>query len=156
MHTVHLTTAVEAPAGVVFDVVTDWRQNRLWETELREYEPLTPEPFGVGTRLRWVREIRGRLISGEQLVTACAPPQLLVTEVPTGPMPMRTVTRIEPTDDPGRSTLHAELTLRPRGLLRLLGPLLKSDLHKRATANLNALRKLAEAEATARLADPRQ
>jgi hypothetical protein len=32
------------------EIHADWRRNLLWEQELRVSEPVTPEPFRVGTR----------------------------------------------------------------------------------------------------------
>ena len=47
---VHLEAVVDAPPSAVLDVLADWRKNLLWEQELRVSEPVTPEPFRVGTR----------------------------------------------------------------------------------------------------------
>jgi hypothetical protein len=150
MPTVHLVATIDAPPGAVFGVLTDWRKNLLWERELREYRPITPEPFGAGTRLHWVRQLGARRLSGILEITECAPPRLLVSEVPTGPMRFRSVIRLAPTAEGTGTVVRAELTLRPRGVLRLLTVALARDLRRRATGNLQALKELVEREAGAR------
>jgi hypothetical protein len=148
--TVHLDAIIDAPPSAVFGVLTDWRKNLLWERELREYTPITPEPFGVGTRLHWVRQLGARRISGTLEITECLPPRLLISEVPTGPMRFRSVTRLAPTAEGTGTVVRAELTLLPRGLLRVLAVPLARDLRRRATGNLQALKQLVEREAGAR------
>jgi hypothetical protein len=113
MPTVHLNTIIEAPPSAVFGVLTDWCKNPLWERELCTYTLTTPEPFGVGTRLHWVRQIGARHISGILVITECEPPRLLTSEVPTGPMRFRTVIRLEPTADATHTSMHAKLTMTP-------------------------------------------
>jgi hypothetical protein len=150
MPTVRLDAVIDAPPNAVFGVLTDWRKNLLWERELREYTPTTPEPFGAGTRLHWVRQLGARRISGTLEITECVPPRLLISEVPTGPMRFRSVTRLTPAAEGTGTLVRAELTLRPRGVLRLLTVALVRDLRRRATGNLQALKELVEREAGAR------
>jgi uncharacterized protein YndB with AHSA1/START domain len=150
MPTIHLDTIIEAPPSAVFGVLTDWHKNPLWERELRQYTLMTPEPFGVGTRLHWVRQVGGRRISGIQDITECIPPRLLASEVPTGPIRFRTLTRLEPTAGGAHTTVSAELTVIPRGLLRILTPLLARNVRRQATGNLNTLKELIEKDAGAR------
>jgi uncharacterized protein YndB with AHSA1/START domain len=150
MPTIYLDATIDAPPNAVFGVLTDWRKNLLWERELREYTPTTPEPFGTGTRLHWVRQLGARRVSGILEITECVPPRLLVSQVPTGPMRFRSVIRLTPSADGAGTLVGAELTLVPRGVLRLLTVRLVRDLRRRATGNLQALKELVEREAPAR------
>lgn len=147
--TVELDAVIDAAPITVFDVLADWRKNVLWEQELLTYAPVTNEPFGAGTRLRWERQLGRRRISGELVVTSFVPGRLLVTEVPTGPVRFQSVIRLAPTTDGAGTAVRAELTQRPRGLLRLLAVPMARALRSRAAGNMQALKDLAEREARA-------
>jgi hypothetical protein len=43
--TVELDAVIDAAPSTVSDVLSDWRQNVLWEQELLAYSPATDEPF---------------------------------------------------------------------------------------------------------------
>jgi uncharacterized protein YndB with AHSA1/START domain len=144
MPNIHLDTIIDAPPSTVFGVLTDWRKNPLWERELREYTPVTSEPFGTGTRIQWVRQLGARRISGIVEITECVPPRLLTSEIPTGPIRFRTVIWLAPTADGTRTILRAELIVKPQGALRLLTPLVARNVRRQATGNLKALGELAE------------
>lgn len=144
MPTIRLNTIIGAPPGTVFSVLSDWRQRPRWERELRQYAPITPEPFGAGTRIHWVRALGAGQISGIVDITECDPPRLLVSEAPTGPMRFRTVARLAATVDGTQTILHAELTVKPHGALRLLTPLVIRNVRRQATGNLQALKDLVE------------
>jgi uncharacterized protein YndB with AHSA1/START domain len=144
MPTIRLSTTIEAPPRAVFAVLTDWHKNPLWERELRQYTLMTPGPFGVGTRLHWVRKVGARRMSGIQDITECVPPRLLTSEIPTGPMRFRAIARLEPAAAGAHTTVRAELTVMPRGVLRILTPLLARNVRRQATGNLKALKELVE------------
>jgi hypothetical protein len=128
---VHLEAVVDAPPSAVLDVLADWRKNLLWEQELRESEPVTPEPVtpsrsvsapaALGSAAR-----RWRI--GVVEITECVSPRLLVSEVPIGPMRFRSATRLAPAADGTRTVVRSELKLRPRGVLRLL--VMPGDVHR--------------------------
>jgi uncharacterized protein YndB with AHSA1/START domain len=147
MPTLDLHVVLDVPPAAVFGVLTDWRANPLWERELRRYTLLSPEPLGVGSRLHWVRQIGPLRISGDLHITACDPPSLLISDIPAGPIPFRTIMRIEPTADGARTSLRAQLTMTPRGPLRIATPLLAWNLRRQATGNLEALKTLVESGA---------
>jgi uncharacterized protein YndB with AHSA1/START domain len=145
--TVELDAVIDAAPSTVFDVLADWRQNMLWEQELLAYSPVTDEPFGAGSRLHWERQLGQRRIRGELVITSFVPGRLLITEVPTGPVRFQSVIRLAPTPDGAGTAVHAELTQRPRGLLRLLAVPMARALRKRATGNMQALKDLVERKA---------
>jgi hypothetical protein len=150
--TVELYAVIDAAPSTVFDVLADWRKNVLWEQELLAYSPVTNEPLGVGTRMRWERRLGQRRISGESVVTSLVPGRLLVAEVPAGPVRFQSVIRLAPTADGTGTAVRAELTQRPRGLLRLLAVPMARALRIRATSNMQALKDLVEREARASIA----
>ena len=154
--TVELDAMIDAAPSTVFDVLADWHKNVLWEQEVLAYSPVTNEPFGAGTRLRWERQLGKRRISGESVVTSFVPGRLLVTEVPTGPVRFQSVIRLAPTADGAGTAVRAELTQRPRGLLRLLAVPMARALRIRATGNMQALKDLVEREARASATPDRQ
>jgi hypothetical protein len=65
-------------------------------------------------------------------------------------MRFRSVIRLAPAADGAGTLVRAELTLRPRGVLRVLAVTLARDLRRRATGNLQALKELVEREAGVR------
>jgi uncharacterized protein YndB with AHSA1/START domain len=152
MPTVRVESTIAAPPDSVYNVLTDWRKNQLWELELRSYTPVTEDPFHVGSRMRWVREVNGRQVSGVQDVIELVPGRRVVTDIPTKPLRFRSVMQLEPVASGNRTLLRAELTMRPSGLLRLLTPVLIKNLRLQAITNLKALRDLVEDSADDRQA----
>jgi hypothetical protein len=145
--TVSLDATIDAAPSIVFAVLADWRQNLVWEQELRSYVPLTDEPVGAGSRFRWERQFGRRQVSGELVVTSCVRDRLLATAVPTGPVRFRSMITLAPTDGGAATAVHVELTQRPRGPVRLLAVPMARALRERAAGNLQALKNLIEQEA---------
>jgi polyketide cyclase/dehydrase/lipid transport protein len=108
--------AIAAPAGTVFDYVTDVRREPEWNPQLREAEKLTPGPVGPGTRYR-VRFGRG---VGTAVIENTA------FDRPRGWSAVSTSRRLEVhfrglvTEFPGGCQLAVQTELLPHGVWRVL------------------------------------
>jgi hypothetical protein len=120
-----VTRTVEAPAGAVWEVVTDLPGRGAWLSDVDGVELLTPGPFGAGTRWRETR----RAAVTEELVVAAAEPgrSWTITLAGTG-APNRltyTITPIELGAQRGHATVSAVYEGHAHGLTnRLLAFLL--------------------------------
>ncbi len=131
---------IAASAELVFDYVTDVRREPEWNPQLREAEKLTPGPVGTGTRYR-VRFGRG---VGEALIqtTAFDRPRSWSAVSTSRRLDVRF--RGQVTETPGGCRLAVHNELAPRGLLRVLSPLLSGVLRRSWQRDLRAIKTIVE------------
>jgi uncharacterized membrane protein len=128
----------------IFTVLSDGRNNPKWELELRDYVPLTSQPFGVGTRFAWVRVFSGFSTKGELEITESVPGKKLTSVSSVNGMNFESVVWLEPR---GKQTLvKVRLELRPPLFLKFLNPVLQRRLQRQGEMNLQALKQLTEGD----------
>jgi hypothetical protein len=138
-----IDTPIARPPGEVFDVVTDLDRLREWQPMVVEVEQLDAGPLRTGTRLREVREVRGRRLEQTVEVAAHEPGRRFGLRVLEGPLPVDGDLRFEP--DGSGTRLHLLATGRPQGAQRLLTPLLRVGLRREFRKQYAALRDVVEA-----------
>lgn len=138
-----IETPIARPPADVFDVVTDLGRLREWQPMVVEVEQLDAGPLRTGTRLREVREVRGRRLEQTVEVAAHEPGRRFGLRVLGGPLPVDGDLRFEPDGTGTRLRLLA--TVRPRGAQRLLAPLLRVGLRREFRKQYAALREMVEA-----------
>jgi Polyketide cyclase / dehydrase and lipid transport len=139
MAIVHLSVMIDADAEQTFAVLADWRFNRVWERELVEYEPVP----GDRRRFRWARIVGGRRTEGVLHVSTLEPPQQIILEGPAGDLTFRS--EITLTSEGTHTKLDARVQLVPKGMARLFDRMIRRQLERQATGNLQVLKALVEA-----------
>lgn len=133
----------------VFSVVTDLTRLPEWQPRLVEVEHLLEGPLQPGSRLREVREVRGKRLEQIVEVAALEPPRRFGLRVVEGPLPVDGDVTFSPTDD-GGTRLHMHAYGRARGAMRLLEPLLTLGLKREFRGQYRRLKGLVEAGAPGR------
>jgi hypothetical protein len=116
------------PGEEVFDFVADER-NR-YDPRLQETEKLTPGPLGRGTRFRSVTTSAGRPVEMVVEIVEYERPRRLVTSTSTSSMVIGSTLDFEAVPEGTRIRWSSELE--PRGVLRVLGPILAPIGRRRA------------------------
>ena len=123
MATGTITFGVDQPPEVVFDYVADIRNEASWQKDIRSVEKVGDGPVGEGTVFETDYRMFGRM---RIVLHDCRRPSHLVFDGEGPRMWMHFVMDVEPRD--GGSRVTFALDMRPRGVLRPLGPLLKAGL----------------------------
>jgi polyketide cyclase/dehydrase/lipid transport protein len=139
-HAIDSNIGIAAPAEKVFDYVTDVRREPEWNPQLREPEKLTPGPVRAGTRYR-VRFGRG---VGTAIIenTGFDRPRSWSAVSTARWLTVRFRGQVSPV--PGGCQLAVHTELRPRGVLRVLSPLLRRLLRRSWEQDLRAIKTIIE------------
>jgi uncharacterized protein YndB with AHSA1/START domain len=116
------TTLVERPVEEVFDFVADERNEPKYNPQMLHVGKVTPGAVRVGTQWRAVMESRDRLLELDIEVTEFDRPHTIGSTTRMDSAEIRGRVTFEP--DPAGTRLSWSWDLRPRGLMRLAGPLL--------------------------------
>jgi hypothetical protein len=127
----------------VFAVVTDLDRLREWQPMVVEVDQLDAGPLRAGSRLREVREVRGRRLEQTVEVAAYEPGRHFGLRVLEGPLPVDGDLHFEP--DGTGTRLRLVAIGRPQGAQRLLAPLLRAGLRREFRKQYAALRDVVEA-----------
>jgi uncharacterized protein YndB with AHSA1/START domain len=120
----HVDTPIARPPAAVFAAVTDLDLLPAWQSLVVAAERVDDGdgPLRPGSRIREVRQVRGRRLEQLVEVTAHDPPRRFALRIVEGPLPIDGDLTLEPTADGGTLVrLHAHGVL--RGPLRLATPL---------------------------------
>ncbi|HET7247443.1 MAG TPA: SRPBCC family protein [Streptosporangiaceae bacterium] len=139
-HAVDNSIGIAAPAEKVFDYVTDVRREPEWNPQLREPEKLTAGPVGAGTRYR-VRFGRG---VGTAIIenTGFDRPRSWSAVSTARRLTVRFRGQVTP--DPRGCQLAVHTELQPRGVLRVLSPLLRRLVRRSWAQDLRAIKAIIE------------
>jgi len=119
----------------VFDYCSDLGNERSWNSDLVSVEALTVGPIAEGTRFRC--QWRGGPPMECAYTLVDRPRRWEVYAAAKG-MDVAFVGEVEPTEDGARLTIT--MTLLPKGLLRLLGPMIRRGFQKKEEKNLASIR----------------
>lgn len=139
-HAIENSIGIAAPAETVFDYVTDVRREREWNPQLRAAEKLTPGPVGAGTRYR-VRFGRG---VGTAIIenTGFDRPRSWSGVSTARRLTVRFRGQVTPIPAGCQLAVHTEL--QPRGVLRVLAPLLRRVMRRSWEQDLRAIKMIIE------------
>jgi uncharacterized protein YndB with AHSA1/START domain len=130
------TVTIERTADEVFDFLADGSNNGRWRAGVIE----VAHQSGVGGGAVWRQTMRGpggRTIQGDYRVTDHDRPRRLGFEVIAGPArPLGVFTLAS--SGPSSTTLTFTLDLRPRGMMRLMAPMVQRQMVK----EVGSIRKL--------------
>lgn len=111
------------PASSVWPYLIAFEQVPRWEDDVLAVEVLTPGDVAVGTRLRAQRVYAGRPAMLEGTIVDVEPGRRATMELRGGPLELVVATyAVDPTGD-ATSIVSYTATIRLRGLMRVLAPL---------------------------------
>lgn len=143
MPTYSHTVVVDAPVDTVVAILTDVARTPEFHRRCTGIDVLEPGPFAAGQRLRYHYRDGRRAGSMEGAVDAFQPGQRVAfrfhdssTEV--------VIDFHAQSVQPTRTSLEHTVTIRTRGTLTLLAPVIAYQLRRQAPADLRRLKALAE------------
>jgi Polyketide cyclase / dehydrase and lipid transport len=134
-NTVHVRSSPEE----VFDYCTDLAREHEWNPKLRRAEKLTVDPIGSGTRFQ------AQFLKGDEMLIEYVNfdrPRTWESVGRSRRLEARTYGRVAATADGASLTMRMEL--RPRGLPRLVLPLLTRYMYRQQERNLASIKALLE------------
>ncbi len=133
---------IRRPVEEVFDFVADERNEPRYNPRMLHAEKLTVGPIGAGTRFR--AEMKGKRRPVEMTVefTEYERPRRLALTAHLSPMEIRGGLTFEPV--PEGTRMRWQWNLEPRGLLRVLRPLIVQVGRRQEQAVWSGLRRLLE------------
>lgn len=137
-----VTTEIARPPQEVFAFVTDPARLHEWQTNVIEVEATPAGALASGSRLREVREVRGRRMEQLVEVAEMIAPSTFNLRVIEGALPVHGDLTLERAGEGTCLTLHA--FGQPRGAMRLLTPLLSAGLKREFSKQYAALKSLLE------------
>ena len=135
---------VKHPIEEVFAFAAHPKNNPKWWRGVVEDQLLTTEPIQQGTRFREVAKEPWGTIEHVAEVTVYEPPRQMAYKAVSGPLPTAVTQTLDPVASGTRVTLTVHV--QPRGLLKLLQPLLRRTLRQTLQGNLVRLQSLLEAQ----------
>ena len=130
---------INRPVSTVFNFVLDGTNNPLWRPAVLDIERVPGKPSGVGAVYKQgLKGPGGRRIDGDYEIVESQPDELIRFQVIAGPArPMGTF-RFEPAGNATRVTFA--LDLEPKGLTRLMSPMIASTMRSEVAtlSNLKA------------------
>ena len=133
---------VARPVETVFDFVADERNEPLYNPQMLRAEMVSSGPIGAGTRYRAQMTSGQRNVEMTIEITAYDRPRRLASTTHMSSMDIRgEVTFVAV---PGGTRMRWRWDLEPRGVLRLLGPLLARAGRRQEEATWTSLKRLLE------------
>jgi uncharacterized membrane protein len=128
----------------VFAYVSDVRHSAQWQAGLLEVRKVTEGPLGVGTRFAVVRKLLGRRVELSSEFVRFEPHRMVTFRF-AGSVPGEGSYSFDST--PGGTRVTSRVEMWPRGISRLVEPLIAASLRRQMEADLPVLKELLEARA---------
>jgi uncharacterized protein YndB with AHSA1/START domain len=143
---VELSVTILRPVKDVFGVLADVGKAATWSSAIEE-QLITPGPLRVGSRRRAVVPgVAGRTMENEMELTELVPDRRLAMRGVAGfPFPVRIVAELEHVD--GGALLRWTTYLEPRGIAKLVGPVLAAGYKRSFAKDLANLKSMMESGA---------
>jgi hypothetical protein len=131
--TYQATYQVDKTPAEVFDFIGThcYVNHPKWENEVVEIRPLTPGPIGLGSRAIMVREEFGRRSETEYEVTRFEPGRRIAFRHPQDSMLFELGFDLQAARATG-TDLTVNVRMEPKGILRLISPLVAFQLPRRS------------------------
>ena len=111
---------ISQPLEKVFEFVTDFNNNVIWQTDILMMEVNSAIHFGQGSTYRCVNRFMGKRIETEGLITAYEPDRRCCLRITSGPVTGTTSLNFEAVDGGTKFTTFGALDLTYFRLARLL------------------------------------
>ncbi len=122
------TVIIHRPVESVFDFVLNGANNKLWRSSVLDIKPLSPAPYGVGSRFEQGLKGPGGRIAGDYEITELRTNELLRFQVIAGPARPTGLYRFQPRD--GGTELTFVLDYQAKGLSRLMEPMIQRSMEQ--------------------------
>ena len=132
----------------VFSAVTDLERLRDWQPAVVDVELLGDGPLRTGSRLKEVRQVRGKRLEQIVEIAAHEPGRRFGLRIVEGPLPVHGDLTFSPVEG-GATRLHMHAYGHANGAMRLLQPLLTVGLKREFRRQYLRLKGLLEAEPAA-------
>ena len=134
------TVSVARPIEDVFDYAAQFDRHPEWQDDLKSVT--ADGPPGVGSTGSQTRQVGPRVHTNQWRMSAYERPQILGWEIPSGPMRPAGTMRFSAE---GTSTrVDFEMALNPRGLMKLMGPLIERQGRKMSAEHLAKFKDILE------------
>jgi Polyketide cyclase / dehydrase and lipid transport len=137
---------ITRPVEVVFDFVADERNELRYNPQMLSAEQISPGAIGLGTRFRAETSSRGRTVEMVIEFTAYERPRRLASSTRMSGMDVHGTLTFDPVPDGTRMRWYWELT--PRGLVRLLTPVIARMGRRQEEAIWAGLKRVLEEQET--------
>jgi carbon monoxide dehydrogenase subunit G len=136
---------VDAPPAAVFAILDDVTRAPEWLKRCTQLDNVSGGPVQVGTKLRYHYRDGGRtgVMDGE--VVAREPERKLTNHFVDRMMDVTVDFDLEPGSGPGQTRLTHTITIRTKGLGRVLTPVINRQLPAQTESAMTELKRLAEA-----------
>lgn len=114
MRRVEASAVVDAPPGEVFDFLADPANLPRWQTGIVSAERTSPDPVGVGSTARVVRELAGQRMAVDLAITAYEAGRRLVLESSVSGIGVEATLELAPRAD--ATDLRFEMTIRAQNV----------------------------------------
>lgn len=121
---VQATVDLARPADEVFDYVSNFENNPVWQGGMESAKFTTEPPLRVGSTYDQVARFLGRTIITSFEVTALEPGRSITIESTSGTFPITVTRTVESTGD-ASCRAGAQVQGEPGGLFKLAGPLMR-------------------------------
>ncbi len=128
---------IDRPVQQVFDFILDGANNPLWRASVMDVKPLTKKPYGVGPAFKQGLKGPGGRIDGDYQITECQPNQVIKFQVTADPARPTGSYTFE--SDGKSTTLTFILDFQPKGLAKLMNPMIQSSMQSEV-ATLSTLK----------------
>jgi uncharacterized protein YndB with AHSA1/START domain len=130
----------------VFSAITDLERLPEWQPAVVAVEKLQDGPLRAGSRLKEIREVRGKRLEQIVEIAALEPARRFDMRIVEGPLPVHGDLTFSPNPE-GGTRLHMHAFGHANGALRLLQPLLSIGLKREFQGQYRRLKGLVEAAA---------
>ena len=117
---------IDRPVQPVFDFILDGANNPLWRPAVMDIKPLTEKPYGAGSAFKQGLKGPGGRIDGDYQITECQPNQVIKFQVSAGPARPTGTYQFE--SDGKSTTVTFVLDFQPKGLAKLMNPMIQSSM----------------------------
>ncbi len=143
MATIKGEIVIGRPIEVIFDLVSDTRNEPKYNPDMLSFEQLTDGPIGMGTRFRAVNKSRGRTLEMVIEFMAFDRPTRLASLTSMESIDIRGALTFEP--DPAGTRMKWCWDVQPKGFLKLLSPVIGRIGKRQEDAIWAGLKKYLEA-----------
>jgi len=114
------SVVISQPVELVFEFVTNVRNNAKWQTDILELEMTSENHFGPGAAYRCVNQFMGKHIESEGIITDYTPDKTCCIRITTGSFTGECSMFFEAVEDGTKFTASGDLDMQYFKLLKMI------------------------------------
>ena len=126
---------IHRPVQQVFDFVLDGANNPLWRPAVTDIKARSEKPYGTGSSFKQGLKGPGGRIDGDYQITECQPNRVIKFQVVAGPARPTGVYQFD--SDGEFITVTFVLDFQPKGLAKLMNPMIQSSMQSEVATLVN-------------------